>query len=634
MSLKKRKIVYIWFRSFRCLNGVGVHFSRELEFNVNTNDSPQKKTSYYITITSNKDTYIPNFYSEDVDFSAIVGENGTGKSTVMRGILNIFSKKQKVECIIIEKIFEKDHRKYVVYSNLEDVSVQDNEFSIEKSIVDISKFIEKYRLVYDTQVLNYYDYISSESSDICNMSEGFLLYKQTVDKSVKNYFFQQFLSQIRFVFDDKWSRSFLELLEYNKNQKVLITINTPEFNSIKELKSEFASKFDDYWLLKYKNADFEKAHDEIRLAICNLILNSFIKCIIKKIEEIERKPDWDLCNLFYTSFSDIIEAKANDISNSKYNSIVNTFIKSFEDMRFYKTRRLFPMPDNEDQIIENFMIEIKSLVNSHMSFLKYLRNTVISVKKTFKSESKSIIRLSTNHSISMNGYFDFQIFFKRYEEFSGLSDLFSFEWEGISSGENAVLSLLSKLHQAKKQITTTSKSIIILLDEADMLFHPRWQQRYIELIHNYVRDLFSGIYVQIVIATHSPIMLSDIPRQNVTFLKLSDITDQTEASKEDETFSSNIFHLFQNAFFIDSSGMGLFAENKLKTIVEKIHACSTKEEEIEIKNYILAIGDSYLKCKLEQELNLKLSVNSPEKRLIELQKEIENLKQIIKRKNS
>ncbi len=52
-------------------------------------------------------------------------------------------------------------------------------------------------------------------------------------------------------------------------------------------------------------------------------------------------------------------------------------------------------------------------------------------------------------------------------------------------------------------------NVFLYLDEADLSLHPRWQQRYVSWILKFVTSYYKNCSVQILIATHSPIMLSD-----------------------------------------------------------------------------------------------------------------------------
>jgi len=152
--------------------------------------------------------------------------------------------------------------------------------------------------------------------------------------------------------------------------------------------------------------------------------------------------------------------------------------------------------------------------------------------------------------------------------------------------------------------------VYLLFDEADMLLHPRWQQNFIKALIDYMKEYFIPHRiknVQIIIATHSPIMLSDVPEQNT--LLLSTEPDYCQR----ETFAANIFSLFRNSFFLNDSGMGDFAFDKIDWIINQIHDCRADKDKV--LQYICTVGDPYLKEKLMQEYHSELAESDELSRL-------------------
>ena len=107
-----------------------------------------------------------------------------------------------------------------------------------------------------------------------------------------------------------------------------------------------------------------------------------------------------------------------------------------------------------------------------------------------------------------------------------------------------------------------------MIDEADMLLHPEWQRKFINTLVSFFKPFSENFTIQLLIATHSPIMLSDIPKQNVLFL--NNLDDGIKECDGCDTFASNIFQLFREGFFIGDTGIGVYAEKKLKEIVDHI----------------------------------------------------------------
>ncbi len=70
---------------------------------------------------------------------------------------------------------------------------------------------------------------------------------------------------------------------------------------------------------------------------------------------------------------------------------------------------------------------------------------------------------------------------------------------------------------AKSQKKQTVKNFIILVDEPDLHLHPERQRQYIAKLINVFSTL--NVSIHFIIATHSPFILSDIPKQNIHILK-------------------------------------------------------------------------------------------------------------------
>ncbi len=146
------------------------------------------------------------------------------------------------------------------------------------------------------------------------------------------------------------------------------------------------------------------------------------------------------------------------------------------------------------------------------------------------------------------------------------------------------------------KIKNRNDFILILLDEADMLLHPEWQREYVANVVSFCKKLFESKTVQIVIATHSPIMLSDIPRQNTLFLKKDKESGEIYSIDGSNTFASNIYGLFRESFFIEGGMIGKYAENKLEELADDILSYSGDESKREsIEKRISMIGDAFIR---------------------------------------
>lgn len=181
----------------------------------------------------------------------------------------------------------------------------------------------------------------------------------------------------------------------------------------------------------------------------------------------------------------------------------------------------------------------------------------------------------------------------------------------LSSGEQELLNLFSRLYDAielkPEKFCNIGSSCFIMLDEAEIGFHPEWQRRYIKLIVDFLSNVLvkPGIHFQIIITTHSPILLSDIPGCCVTYLK-KDKNGVTHNAKQPESFASNVFRQYRNGFFMENGLVGEFASNKIEAILNRIET----EDPSGLLNEINMIGDERIQMFLIDKMAKKDSYSA------------------------
>ena len=109
------------------------------------------------------------------------------------------------------------------------------------------------------------------------------------------------------------------------------------------------------------------------------------------------------------------------------------------------------------------------------------------------------------------------------------------------------------------------KHINIVLDEVELYYHPEFQRKYIA---SFI-DMLAGLHIDkkriqsinLVIATHSPFILSDIPKQNVLCLQNGEIVTIGK-----ESYCANIYDLLNSSFFLYYP-MGEVAKRTLDEVI-------------------------------------------------------------------
>ncbi len=189
----------------------------------------------------------------------------------------------------------------------------------------------------------------------------------------------------------------------------------------------------------------------------------------------------------------------------------------------------------------------------------------------------------------------------------------------FSSGERALLNFFSWLHLVPffKYISddvqeSLKDNVLLLIDEIDIYCHPRWQQKMLYYLIDETRMLFCGKNVQIIFTTHSPIILSDMPKSNVIFLVRDEDNNRCridEPKNHDETFGANIYKLFDDAFFLEEQGqVGEFAKRKIRSLIDRLKPVQgdngrftyqrINENMTELEQEISLIGEPIIKDRL------------------------------------
>ena len=175
----------------------------------------------------------------------------------------------------------------------------------------------------------------------------------------------------------------------------------------------------------------------------------------------------------------------------------------------------------------------------------------------------------------------------------------------ISSGERALLNYMSRLYFAS-QINdfipnsgfVWNESVLLLIDEIDLYLHPEWQRQILNDFLAAVQEYFPHNYFQIIITSHSPIVLSDIPHENSIFLRKDDgkiVQDKHTV----QTFGANIHTLYRDAFFIkDGVAIGAYAKDKINDWITEFKNNTISEDEMRKK--IALIGEPIIQRRLEQ----------------------------------
>lgn len=187
----------------------------------------------------------------------------------------------------------------------------------------------------------------------------------------------------------------------------------------------------------------------------------------------------------------------------------------------------------------------------------------------------------------------FRHFVKIYFNSNTITQYLSYRWHPhLSAGEYAQYFLYSRLYQLKKSDDKSAmkdqgpvrliKSYILFFDEIEVTIHPDLQRQLMSNVIAFLESTFGkSIHYHyrfhIIFASHSPILLSDIPRSNVVFLECqkAGAKTTTKAISESDlatksTFGANIHTLYRDSFFLEKSLIGSFATHVINQIITSL----------------------------------------------------------------
>ena len=182
----------------------------------------------------------------------------------------------------------------------------------------------------------------------------------------------------------------------------------------------------------------------------------------------------------------------------------------------------------------------------------------------------------------------------------------------MSSGERAfqnIMSWLSFLAGLRKNSSTKQlllkKNVLICIDEVDNMCHPAWQRDIVSNLIDEIEREYEGYSVQLVLSTHSPLCLSNIPGENIIYLANNDGKIGIDSGVHQQSFGRNIYEILDDSFYLEGHSIGKYAEEYIKDLIDRIGACTpgfSDEGYRELRDRINYIGDTLIRAKLHQKL--------------------------------
>lgn len=251
---------------------------------------------------------------------------------------------------------------------------------------------------------------------------------------------------------------------------------------------------------------------------------------------------------------------------------------------------------------------LNALKKGTIDSLKFLTRK-ISHRKYFLcvDEGKDLRSMRDIQEYLPPSFFKIEILMNRFENGERVNNT-PIPIEQMSAGERQYLYTFStyiyhvlNLLSIQESHRVRYRNINLILDEVEICFHPEFQRRFVYELLGYIKRLFMNrnASFNILIATHSPFILSDIPQSNILYLE-----DGKMVMPEDikNPFAANICDILYQSFFLKQGFVGEFARKKIKRIIERLLPGGHFHDDSEAEYHLLMelIGDPFLKMQLQQ----------------------------------
>lgn len=571
------QICYTYIFDYKCLRNIGIPFIPEYTFSCD---------GHTLNINSANNNKVPDsFWGNGItSVSGIIGENGVGKSTLL----------ELLYYVCVEGFDSSDADAIIVYRN-------DGEFKFyipgrraievyingEKLILDSGKemLLEEREKQPHVRTLYYSGYFSpyfsayqcprDESySGGFNMSDGYLLVNDLENYSnVNSRFLGEDVGTHLRTYINQDNFRIVSLLLEKEFRKVLTYYELPTYVF-------FFPNVSGYTALKCKN----------------------------RVKGSMSIPDYTTAGL--------IPSKNEVVASFVYYNIVNYIAESndYASLDYLREWLGFWRDDGPETLTQ--LMEFTETITENEEFVKRLIRVIDVLSELFSycEYSEQYHCFYINADICPEKLSEWHKWvYKRGDYIVARYFDVSYSNNGdpnsrLSTGEHVVLKLFSRLYQVLCNDYRRPENIkdagLLLLDEAEIGLHPDWQRMFVACLVDFINCLMArtGNSVQIILSSHSPLILSDLPTGCVSFLKKNENKTETILEKKDSpvSFGANIYDMFKEGYFLRSS-IGEYAQKKIQNLYSIYNMKNKAEQETrflqdyeELKFIVNSIADPFI----------------------------------------
>lgn len=603
------KLEFLWFDQYKQLTDFQANLGSPYVYEFNKKNALRVRPDVKYLESYFKDSH----HEYAVDASAIVGENGVGKSTVLDFLRDaMLSRLEATEYLLVfrkgtvRKVLTSIPRKKLNIDVNEEIS-PNVQFVVSNRNLKVPTIL-LFSNVFDARFVGEHNKDYEKNGSFFNMTTNYLLAKSNDNISFLN---SEFEKQIYFIYD------------YLDNLKLISAINIPENIKINLIREDVDAPLSEYHFLL--NLDHPEIYFDINSRLSGFKSEMLQSVLIRYLDDLHnilmQKGIHVPIEYIYTEYSieegwklvDILDLGEYDKENILDQLEVKVYYHIVVGERFSVKRT--------EALIKELKTAIGSRKDEYKSFIKKIVKIKICEKRTEKEHEHYLKREEE----------EVEKFVKAHKTLFKNEPIINFTWTELSSGEYGVLSLFGRINAVlKSEEYDSQRSFLLLIDEGDLYFHPQWQKDWLYYFLQFIGEIFKSD-VQILLTTHSPFVLSDFPKSNVLFLgKDPEGTNQMKGSTR--TLGANILELFSNSFFLKGGLVGKYGKSQINKLTRKLIESSPEMVTYNKESYkklIDNIGEPLVRNRLLNLYSEKMKLDTHDeisRRIEQLENEIERLK--------
>lgn len=530
------------YRAFKCAQKINLNSKYIFDY---------KEQNNTITISDNSE-YV-QLFPDSINLKIICGENGTGKTTIMRFLQG---KVYELPSDFFVLLKDDNGNYYANNANLKIIDKTNN----KKVILD--KKFDKWAYI-DLQNMSFQYDVGLE------IGKTYINKKKLIDKFFKKNLFDSFY------------------MKYSDFEHRINNIRAKLIRLFKDYEDEIN-------LSAYKIEKFLEFHPFEYIMLYNLCENNLFEDFNNNLSSHMTKTKTfsnvlEIINFIIKAYLSGTKEKI-DIDN--INKELLKFLYKEDYINFEKNNSKYLFESKEGGLFTiNRYSGIKYVV------LRISEGSPFPEK--FKKITQKIGEILKNNKFCTGHCGSLKILYDILFEPIPINTDGNYEFLDLSAGEQERFMITGWLINKMCYIENNA---ILLEDDVCRCAHPNWSK---DFLYDYINILLKlkkilkqeNKITNIVITTHSPFILSDVSKYNIEYLQ----KNNKNIILEKETFAGNIGEMFNETFFM-SSTIGKYSEELIKEIIKYIDNGKTKSKIISddkiCKKIINKIGDRILRLLL------------------------------------